>query len=281
MSEDVSQLLDKALELNESGAVEEAYEIFRKVTTSIYASAVANQKYPHEIFPQIYDFIIAMSPTLLAMEKADEVEAAFTKSFDLHDAEKNPRDVEVMGLKYEYYYFLIDTGRIKEALEGLSQLVIDRSEVQGKSHPETLEARRLYSVCLFLLERYEEATPLAEEIIQEYTQIYGEDYFRIFELKSMLLTDPSSSDLDEEIKQLEEMLEEQKRALGPDDLDVIVTHLNLGLRYFDAHRYDDSLRILEEAIKLINRNFPKGDPMSAQMLDVSQSVIDEINNLRK
>lgn len=89
------------------------------------------------------------------------------------------------------------------------------------------------------------------------------------------------SQLEEQIKRAEELLKEQKRTLGPDDFEVMLTHLNLGQMYFDARRYEESLKIMQDAIKLVNKIFPKGNPMSAPFLDHAKSVIEEIHNLRK
>lgn len=281
MSESFDQTIQRARQLNQEGEFDDALEAYDSVINVIYALAEEKQAEAIDVYPDLYDFMLEMSPALLYAGLVDDVDDAYYWLLDKYEQQMDEKDPELLNFQHEYYYFLLQVGRYDEALDGFEELVPKRIEVLGKDNPDTLESRRMYAALLHLASRHSESDPMFLELIEDFKRVYGPFEPRIFELRNNYLNSPNLNlSRSEVIKLLEDLIEEQKltfKALGIDNLDLLYPQVNLARKYFDEGRYDEAFDLCGHLIFEGRRLLPLGSQellnFTAPLVQISSEIM--------
>jgi tetratricopeptide (TPR) repeat protein len=136
-----------------------------------------------------------------------------------------------------------------QAIEYGQDLVADREQLLGDTHPDTLATRNNLALAYKAAGRLDEAFSLFERTLADFEQVLGQDHPNTLASRSNLATTyQDTGRLDEAIPLFERTLADFEQVLGDTHPDTLIARNNLALAYQDTGRLDEAIPLLERTL---------------------------------
>lgn len=190
------------------------------------------------ILPHIEEQSEAYAYLILRMAYAKRTAGDYALALKLAEKSKNiyaglrgTEDVEYLNALKHYGVALFDTGNFERSFKIFDYIVSKREEIQGKNHPDTIDALYFLSANLRRLDHYEEALLVSEDELSRRSAIAGDnDPHTISAMENVALILFSLGKNEEALKIQEEVLSKRMAVLGanhPETLDTVEVIANI------------------------------------------------------
>ena len=166
-----------------------------------------------------------------------------------HDADLTRTLLELRGWVLRCLNELGDS--FTQAIEYGQDLVADREQVLGDTHPDTLTARNNLATAYQDAGRLDEAIPLFERTLADSERLLGDTHSDTLASRNNLaLAYQNAGRADEAIPLFERTLADSEQLLGQAHPDTLTARNNLALAYQDVGRADEAIPLFERTLAI-------------------------------
>ena len=161
---------------------------------------------------------------------------------------------EALVSRYYQATSLLKSDRVLEAVPMLEQVTQGFIELQGKNHPNSLRSATSLANAYNLVGRNLESEKILRDILPRLERVLGKGHPDTLIASDNLVEALSGKrDYASALKVAQELYAQRTRALGPEHVDTLATLLNIGKGHLALGDYEESRKILTQAMEIAAR----------------------------
>ena len=233
---------DRLYELSRCGQYNAASEIFVHISDRFDTSqnkkliAIIGNSFS-QFLKNAGEYQEALETCTDALELAEEI---------VIDDEDEDFVNNLMKIRRNYGYLLLETGRLDDAQDVFNNLLSFWKDDLGEDHEITLQAMDDYGIALLDSGKYQEALKLQEKLLEKLKRIFGEDDFETLRVMNNMANSLSYLGRYKEALAIQkQVLDKQKERFGEDDPDTISLMNNVASVLSDLGKIEDAFKLQE------------------------------------
>ena len=159
-------------------------------------------------------------------------------------------EIAALNLKEQLAYTYMYAEQFDKAFDLYTQVIDDRTAIQGHNHRDTLSSRNNLAYAYYWEGHTDKAIDLFEQVLDDRTRILSSDHEDTLMTGSYLaLAYADDGQLERAIALGEQVVKDRDRVLKPDHKHTLVTRNNLANAYKSAGRLTDAIKMYEYVLE--------------------------------